>query len=111
MDANKQSASWMEQVRSMAAAEYGLGRELLASPLCLYADFFFSRPQSHYGVKGIKKSAPLFHTQTPDIDKLARCLCDAITGVVWKDDRYVTMAVLNKHWTMAQERVEVSIYA
>ena len=57
--------------------------------------FSMPRPKSHYGTGKnscvLKTSAPLYHTSTPDLDKLTRCVKDALTGVAWFDDSQVTI--------------------
>jgi len=55
--------------------------------------FIMPRPKSHYGTgknsQNLKMSAPTFHTSTPDLDKLIRCVKDALKGIVYKDDSQV----------------------
>lgn len=54
------------------------------------AAFILKRPMYHYG-KGVIK--PQFmhaqHRTTPDVDKLARAVLDALTGHIWTDDSNV----------------------
>lgn len=38
------------------------------------------------------------HTRQPDADKLLRAVCDALTGVVWKDDSQACVVAVNKHY-------------
>lgn len=56
-------------------------------------EFFFPRPKSHYRTgkhaSDMKADAPNYHTSKPDVDKLERCVLDALTGVLWKDDSQV----------------------
>ena len=112
MDSNKKSGPWMAEVRAMAAAAFG-GKPLLDGPVILGAQFHFARPQSHYGTKGLKRSAPLIHTQTPDVSKLLRSLEDSLTGVVWRDDRQIWCyaSYTGKYWTETAERVECCVYS
>lgn len=109
VDDNKRSVPWMACVRATAFNAY-VG-DLLDGPLCLTARFFFARPQSHYGAKGVKASAPRYHAQTPDLSKLLRALEDGLSGIVWRDDRLVTQygVTTGKYWTTEQERCEVVI--
>lgn len=110
MDSNKNSKAWMSQIRD-AAGTAMQGRDLLSGPLYLSVTFHFARPQSHFGsgrnADQLKPSAPIHHTQTPDCDKLVRCLADAMTGVVFKDDKQVCHVLARKLWTKSQERAEV----
>ena len=50
----------------------------------------FSRPKNHYTAKGApSKNFTNFFTQTPDADKCARTVQDALTRLVYTDDRRV----------------------
>ncbi len=110
-DANKHSKAWMDSVK--LAAHQAYAGELLAGPIVLSVEFYFRRPQSHYGsgrnYGQVKESAPLWHTQTPDLDKLVRCLGDALTGVIWLDDKQVFETHSKRLWTTTTERAEVTI--
>ena len=59
----------------------------------LAAVFRFPRPKSHYrsgkNAHLLSDSSPHHHTNTPDLDKLVRCVCDSMTGIVWNDDSQV----------------------
>lgn len=111
MDSNKKSKGWMSQVRD--AASDAFKGDLIRQPIRLSMTFFFSRPQSHMGSGRnagiVKASAPFHHAQQPDCDKLARCLTDALKGVVLADDKQVSELIANKRWTTEQERAEVTI--
>lgn len=52
------------------------------------------------------------HLKKPDIDKLTRNVCDALKGVLWKDDSQVVDLVARKAYAVAQPyaviRVEVA---
>ena len=52
--------------------------------------------------KAIRATQPP-HTKKPDIDKLARGIFDALTGVVWRDDSQVVELHINKHYALAGE--------
>jgi crossover junction endodeoxyribonuclease RusA len=111
-DANKHSKAWMDSVKTAANRIYS--GELLAGPIELHVVFFFQRPQSHFGsgrnYGQLKASAPEHHSQTPDLDKLVRCLGDALSGVIWRDDRQVCKTISERRWTTSTERAEVTIY-
>lgn len=116
-DSNEAKSSvWMDQVRATATAAWGYGRPLIDRPILLGIRFYFNRPQSHYGTgrnaRTLKPSAPKLHAQSPDLAKLIRCLEDALTGVVWLDDKLVCRYAgdTGRYWTDSQERAEVSIY-
>ena len=61
--------------------------------------FFLPRPQSHFKKdRTVKPSAPRFIKTKPDIDKLARCVLDALTGILWVDDSQVISLELYKYY-------------
>lgn len=69
------------------------GAPLIAGPVAIGLIFTMPRPLSHYGTgknsRSLKETAPAWHISTPDLDKLIRCVKDALTGVVWRDDSHV----------------------
>ena len=53
----------------------------------LKALFYLPRPKVHYSTSGkLKPSAPVFHSQIKDYDKLLRAIGDSLTGVCYDDD-------------------------
>lgn len=109
-DDNPKSGDWMNQVKATATHAYGVGRPLIDRPVAIVCKFFFNRPKGHYGARGLKPSAPRFHAQSPDLDKLVRCLCDGLTGTCIIDDKLIFRSTCERYWTDSQERAEVSIY-
>jgi len=111
-DNSEKRKQWANEVSSVAA-EVMRGRDLISSPVQLRAFFYFRRPNSHYGsgrnATTLKASAPEMHSQTPDLDKLIRCLGDALTGIVFRDDALIWSMVISRHWTEKQERAEVEV--
>lgn len=111
-DNSKAKKQWANAVAT-AAAEAMNGDRLLTQPVKLTVAFFFSRPKGHFGTGRnagrLKNSAPDFHAQTPDLDKLYRCLGDALTGIVIQDDKQICRADCFRDWTLTQERAEVEI--
>ena len=55
-------------------------------------------------------SAPRHMAVMPDIDKLARCALDALTGIVFEDDAQVTELRLRKGFG-EPERLEARVVA
>ena len=59
-------------------------------PLFVDMYFYMKRPKVHYGTGKnsdmLKKDAPHFHTNTPDLDNLTKFVLDALNKVFWKDD-------------------------
>lgn len=63
--------------------------------------FRFPRPKSHLRKDGsLKPSAPLEHTQKPDLDNLVKAVKDAMANAgYWRDDAQVThYAPVAKAW-------------
>jgi len=110
-DANEKSKAWMDSVKLAANQAFRLN--LLRGPVELRVQFYFKRPNSHFGSGKnaglIKSSAPKHHAQSPDLDKLVRCLGDALTGVVWVDDRQVCRTFSERFWTTGNEYAKVTI--
>lgn len=65
----------------------------VSGPVSISLTFYMPRPKGHYGSGKnsalVKDSAPQHHVSKPDLDKLCRCVLDALTGVVWNDDSQV----------------------
>lgn len=94
-DNNERQRPWASAI-GYAAQQTGV--ELVSSgPVALGTEFHMPRPASHYRSgnreKGLKVTAPHYHTKTPDLDKLVRCVKDAMTGIVWRDDSQVAMLI------------------
>jgi len=85
---------WRNQVQQ-AVAEKVIGT--FTGPIELWLGFDLPRPQTHYGSGGntgrIRPSAPAWPTvRANDLDKLVRCICDAITDAgLWRDDSQVVV--------------------
>lgn len=103
---------WRAAIR-FAAAAAATGGEMyggpLTGPLRLTLCFFLQRPQSHFGKRGLRASAPPFPTTKPDVLKLARAVEDACTGIVWVDDAQVVMEDLRKAYADRGERIGVHV--
>ena len=70
-------------------------------PVGVTAKFYFARPKSHLKKSGeLTKSAPRSKHSKPDVDKLARAVLDALTGVFFEDDSQVV------HLTVLKEYAE-----
>ena len=83
--------AWSALVASAAQAQC-VG-EYFEGPLRLGAVFFFTHPKS-----GPRRK---HHMVKPDIDKLLRCIADALTGVLWKDDAQIVELLGRKGYVYA----------
>ena len=57
----------------------------------------------------LRLDAPVHHASAPDIDKLCRAVLDALSSVVWVDDRQVARLVASKRWPDEGEAPGASI--
>lgn len=98
-DANRKLSPWRRSIATAAIAAGWTGREVLDCGVALSCVFVFRRPASHFGKRGLKPSAPMMpHTTGDDHDKLVRAVCDALTGLVYRDDRRVVCCNDLKMW-------------
>ena len=93
---------WRAQVQQVAA-EAMVGREPFLCAVELRLDFDLSRPAGHYGTGRnaavLRASAPRWPRQSPDLDKLCRAVCDALTDAgCWKDDSVVAFLIAAKRY-------------
>jgi Holliday junction resolvase RusA-like endonuclease len=84
--ANKNTPIWMAFVAKAARAQYT--GPLMSGPVFSEYEFRFPRPKHHFQKNGeLKPDAPYWHTNTPDMTKVIRSTEDALTGIVWEDDK------------------------
>jgi len=90
--ASKFTKSWMDSVKWFAMNKVGR-MCLLEGPLILTITFLLGRPKNHYGTGKnagkLKSSAPPYPMVTPDLTKMVRAVEDALTGIIWRDDKQV----------------------
>lgn len=106
VDACAAGKSWQHVVASAARDAYD--GPLVSGAVTMTLVFYFPRPAGHSGKKGLKASAPAFHTKRPDALKLARGVEDALTGVAYVDDSQIVQEHLFKNYG-EPARVEVLI--
>ena len=98
-DNDARKKDWRRAVVDAAAAEMN-GRDLLTGPIEMLVIFWFYRPAAHFGSgrnnDKLKPSAPQQHAQSPDLDKLLRNVCDALSGIVFRDDRQVCRRLIDR---------------
>ena len=66
-------------------------------------DFVLPRPKSHPK----RRTKP--HCAKPDVDKLARGVLDALTGIAWGDDSQVTSLLATKRYARELEQPGVLV--
>ncbi len=101
IESSRQVGPWRGTVRTAAIKALD-GQQPCTGPLEVYLRFIMPRPKSHLRQGRAQTdgwrllpSAPRQHTSKPDVDKLARAVLDALTGVCWCDDAQV-VAVLGE---------------
>lgn len=93
--ASKTTEPWMEFVEYHAKMAWA-GKELLDGALWIDFESYETRPKAHYRTGKfahlLRPDAPAYphSTVTGDSDKLRRAIEDALTDVVWIDDKRVT---------------------
>lgn len=75
---NRKAKGWQTAIAWMAKAAIG-ARPPIAAPISVSVWFYFERPEH-------QRPFRIRPTVKPDLDKLLRCACDALTGVVYVDD-------------------------
>lgn len=98
VDDCKKSADWKSDVRASASAHYP--GPLLNEPLKMTLEFVMPRPKAHSRAGKnsamLRDDAPFFHTSAPDATKLTRGVEDALTNVIWTDDKLVVIQHITK---------------
>jgi Holliday junction resolvase RusA-like endonuclease len=102
-DANaREQKRWRKAIEERVALALGPRPELKFREVPLQVELVFrvERPGGHYGTGRnagvLKPSAPTVPIVYPDIDKLARCTLDALTGLVFDDDSRIVRLIVNK---------------
>lgn len=85
---NKRSKPWQQMIAGSAAKhspDY-----LSEGPILLNVTFVMPRP------KKIPKNRYGYPSTKPDVDKLLRVVCDALTGVLYRDDSQIIVCTMSK---------------
>ncbi len=87
------------------------------NPIEIQVNLWFERPKSHFGTgrnaSNVKGSAPVFHTQKPDVDNVAKGILDALVHIkAFHDDSQVITLTISKQWCRidGSEGAEVVLY-
>ena len=103
---------WMDLI-TLTAKQYMPLRQIQGAVRC-ERTFYIPRPKSHFGTGRnadvLKKSAPVMHTQKPDIDNYGKAVLDAITeSGLWRDDCIVVGGEPSKQWAFNKHKYGVWI--
>ena len=96
---------WRQDVKYAALAAKPTGWDTTPA-MALSVVFKFQRPASHLGKNGLRPSAPQHCTsaRNGDIEKLVRSTNDALTGVLFDDDRQVVTLNATKRYCVEGEQ-------
>lgn len=116
VESSKTLAPWRETVA--IAARQGWPEEMPPWQFAvgLSVTFWFRRPASHFGSGRNRHVRKTWSDEWPtsqgigDLDKLERAICDALTGVVFLDDKQVCTITSAKLYG-GRERAEVTVAA
>ena len=106
VESSKNVKPWRQDVKFTALAAKPANWDT-APAMSLSVVFRFLRPSSHYGTKNaLRPSAPQHCTsaRNGDIEKLIRSTNDALTGVLFDDDRQVVTVTATKRYCTANEQ-------
>jgi Holliday junction resolvase RusA-like endonuclease len=93
----------------VSAAREAYDGPLLSGALSVAMTFYFVRTKSDFTSKGkLKKGQNGFHTKLPDVLKSARLVEDALSKVIYLDDKQIVQESLQKAYG-EPARVEVTI--
>jgi Holliday junction resolvase RusA-like endonuclease len=111
--ASKYTKAWMDNVRWTAKREYGERQILLEGPIKFYAEFYLPRSKGDYGsgrnAGVLKPSAAQYHTKMPDADKLGRAVQDALSMIIYRDDKQIVDTHCRKFYETQDTPPGVSI--
>lgn len=80
----------------------------LDGPLSLGLTFILPRPKSMIKKRGENPRA--WHAKKPDFDNLAKSVCDACGGLLWRDDSQLARVLVKKIIASADEQPRVAIF-
>jgi crossover junction endodeoxyribonuclease RusA len=105
VESSKNVKPWRQDVKYAALAAKPSGWNT-APAMALSVVFKFQRPASHLGKNGLRPSAPHHCTsaRNGDIEKLVRSTHDALTGVLFDDDRQVVTLNATKRYCVQGEQ-------
>lgn len=84
------------------AARAAFAGQPIEGPVVVDMTLVFPRPKNRVWKK--KPMPREWHTGKPDSDNSAKSVCDAVTGVVWRDDAQVAVLVVHKYVAAGNEQ-------
>ncbi len=106
---SEETENWHALV-AHAAEEAMSGRKpFFQQALSVRTTFYLLRPQGHYGVRGLRPSAPRWPKTKPDLDKLLRATMDPLENVVFDGDSRIVEHVARKAYAELGESIRAEI--
>lgn len=107
-ETNRNVKSWQQLVAEGASRALGAqpptDRGLLQEGVRVTVGFYLPRPK-----KFMKRGVEPAHLTSPDLDKLARGILDALTRVLWVDDSQVVELVARKDYAGVDDAPHVAV--
>ncbi len=105
VESSKNVKPWRQDVKFAALSAKPANWDT-APAMSLSVVFRFTRPASHFYKNALRSSAPQHCTsaRNGDIEKLVRSTNDALTGVLFDDDRQVVTVTATKRYCTANEQ-------
>ena len=105
---------WRETVAAAARdAATRAGWALTTGPCWIELAVYVERPLAHHVGRDrgneLRDDAPEQCTRTPDLDKVLRAVCDALTKILWADDKQVVGITADRFWADHGETPGVTI--
>jgi len=95
IDASRRLRPWRDAV---SAAALAAGVPMLQGDVELHIVVRWVRPRSHLTARGTLRTGMPTRPRYADADKLARAICDALTGIAYRDDRQVASLSIERVW-------------
>lgn len=112
---NKDMVSWRYVVASAACQAWLPNSPLQTGAILVEFEYVIARRKGDFGSGGnadkLKASAPRWSEVKPDVGKFTRCMEDALTGILWRDDAQVAFEVLAKRYADLTEIPGVHVRA
>ena len=101
LPANDALMAYCDAIRAAAEKELPYGFSPLEGvAITVGGSIHIARPKSHWNARktALRKSVPIEHIYTPDLDKIQRAIGDALEGVLYKNDSQIVAWDIRKYW-------------
>jgi len=96
---NPKTREWQDLMTFHATSQMR-GEKPWEGVVMVNAYFLLTRPRTHFMSKGkLRNDLIVEHVDKPDLDKLVRCVLDALTGVCYVDDCQVASVCATKAYS------------